>query len=148
MTDEMMTLCGLVEKTPMPICCARANGARPPRPARGHLAAGRHRARPTRVGRPAPGAIVAEAQCAVTLTFSEPVRPLAARWFLPDGASVEGQPRAEGETPSQMNGRSHGPQAPHPSCFTCDDFTDPSTSVFDLIGQENSSAPVEVLVMM
>ena len=46
---------------------------------------------------PRTGAVVAEAPDAVTLTFSEPVRPLAARWFPPDGAPVEVAPRAEGE---------------------------------------------------
>ena len=47
---------------------------------------------------PAAGAVVAEAPAAVTLTFSEPVRPLAARWFPPGGGPpVEAAPQAEGE---------------------------------------------------
>jgi copper transport protein len=45
---------------------------------------------------PPAGGLVAAAPEAVTLTFSEPVRPLAARWFPPDGAPVEATPRAEG----------------------------------------------------
>jgi copper transport protein len=39
---------------------------------------------------PAAGAMVAEAPGAVTLTFSEPVRPLAARWF-PSGGGDAGE---------------------------------------------------------
>ena len=47
---------------------------------------------------PAAGAMVAEAPATVTLTFSEPVRPLAARWFPSGGGdAVEAAPQAEGE---------------------------------------------------
>jgi methionine-rich copper-binding protein CopC len=46
---------------------------------------------------PAAGAVIAAAPDRVTLTFSEPVRPLAARWFPSGGgAPVDAAPRAEG----------------------------------------------------
>lgn len=46
---------------------------------------------------PTAGAIVAEAPAAVTLSFSEPVRPLVARWFPSGGgAPVDVAPRPEG----------------------------------------------------
>lgn len=47
---------------------------------------------------PAAGAVVSGAPDVVTLTFSEPVRPLAARWFPSGGGvAVSVAPRAEGE---------------------------------------------------
>lgn len=45
---------------------------------------------------PAAGAVVGTAP-AVVLTFNEPVAPLQARWFLPDGTAMEVEARAEGE---------------------------------------------------
>lgn len=45
---------------------------------------------------PAAGAILAEAPAVAVLTFSEPVRPLAVRWFPPRGDPVEATPVAEG----------------------------------------------------
>jgi len=47
---------------------------------------------------PPAGAVVAAAPSMVTLNFSEPVRPLAVRWFPPGGAEpVEEAPTTEGE---------------------------------------------------
>lgn len=46
---------------------------------------------------PADGSVVAAAPEAVILTFNEPIVPLQARWFLPDGAAVEVEARADGE---------------------------------------------------
>lgn len=48
---------------------------------------------------PAAGAVVAEAPAAVTLAFSEPVRPLVFRWFPPAGAAaVDAAGAAMGES--------------------------------------------------
>ena len=50
---------------------------------------------------PAAGTVVAEAPSAVTLAFSEPVRPLVFRWFPPAGATpVDGVGAAMGESVS------------------------------------------------
>lgn len=49
-----------------------------------------------RTADPAAGTVVATAPAAVTLTFNEPVTPLHARWFLPDGTAMEAAARAEG----------------------------------------------------
>lgn len=45
---------------------------------------------------PAAGSIVAGAPAAATLTFSEPVSPLVARWFRTDAAPLDAVPQAEG----------------------------------------------------
>lgn len=45
---------------------------------------------------PAAGAVVAEAPAAAELTFSEPVSPIAFRWFPPRGEPVEAAPAARG----------------------------------------------------
>ncbi len=46
---------------------------------------------------PAEGAVVAEVPAAAALTFSEPVSPLAFRWFPPRGDPVDGVPAAAGD---------------------------------------------------
>lgn len=45
---------------------------------------------------PAAGSVVAEAPAAATLTFSEPVSPLAVRWFRSDASPLDAVPEAEG----------------------------------------------------
>lgn len=61
------------------------------------LAGGRAFAHAGLVGADPPaGAVVAEAPDAAVLVFSEPVEPLAFRWFPPQGDPVEAAPVAEG----------------------------------------------------
>lgn len=45
---------------------------------------------------PEAGALVGEAPAEVVLTFNEPVAPLQARWFAPDGSARDADSRAQG----------------------------------------------------
>lgn len=45
---------------------------------------------------PAASAVIAAAPDEVTLTFSEPVRPLQSRWFAPDGTAVDAESHVVG----------------------------------------------------